>query len=690
MLKELNLSALSCSELKGVGPKIAECLARLGIVSVQDVLFHLPSRYQDKTRVRAIASLRPGESALIEGEIIAKDSPKGGKTQLLLHLQDGKGFIQLRFFHVVLAQIKALNLGVKLRCFGEVRFGVKGFEMVHPEYRVIHPGEIVPIDASLTPVYPTTDGLHQSTLRRLTEQALSLMMCDKKLNILSGELCGFSDLKDALLYVHRPPVDANQYQLLEGKHPAQQRLAFEELLAHRLSLLQARQKQVMLVAPSFPGSSSLLQQLLQHLPFQLTRAQQRVLQEIQHDLSHSRPMLRLIQGDVGCGKTVIAALAALQAIDGGYQVAVMAPTEILAEQHRHNFTNWLTPLGIKVAYLSSSLKTSEKNAALDSIANHNNIVAIGTHALFQDHVIFLNLGLIIVDEQHRFGVEQRLKLKKKAIELHPHQLIMTATPIPRTLAMTAYADLDHSIIDELPPGRKPVKTVIIGNNRRDEVVERVKQQCLGGHQCYWVCTLIEESEVLQCQAAEEAAQQLKQDLPELVVELIHGRIKPEQKELIMQAFKAGKINVLVATTVIEVGVDVPNANLMIIENPERLGLSQLHQLRGRVGRGSAQSFCVLLYHHPLSQHAKERLEILRDCSDGFAVAEKDLELRGPGEMLGTKQSGLISFRMADIVRDRALLPQVQALAADMMQSQSELVDPLIERWLGVKTVYRQV
>lgn len=693
MLKELNLSTMPCTELKGVGPKTAECLARLGIASTQDLLFHLPLRYQDKTRVRNIVSLQPGESALIEGDVIAKETPKGGKTRLLLHLQDDKGFIHLRFFHVVLAQIKALNPGVKLRCFGEVRFGPKGFEMVHPEYRVIQPGEIVPIDVALTPVYPTTEGLYQNGLRRLTEQALSLMMREKQLNLLSSNLfsqAAFSDIKDALLYVHRPPVDADQYKLLEGKHPAQQRLAFEELLAHRLSLLQARQKQLQMLAPSFPLPALLQQQLLQNLPFQLTRAQQRVLQEIQQDLSHDRPMLRLIQGDVGCGKTVIAALAAMQAIEASYQVAVMVPTEILAEQHWRNFTNWLTPLGIKVAYLSSSLKTSEKNIALAMIANENKIIAIGTHALFQEHVIFLNLGLIIVDEQHRFGVEQRLKLKKKAIEQHPHQLIMTATPIPRTLAMTAYADLDHSIIDELPPGRQPVKTVVIGNNRRGEVAERAKQMCLNGHQCYWVCTLIEESEILQCQAAEEAFSQLQQDLPDLTIELIHGRIKIDEKERIMRAFKAGEINVLVATTVIEVGVDVPNANLMIIEDPERLGLSQLHQLRGRVGRGAAQSFCVLLYHSPLSKLAEERLKILRDCSDGFAVAEKDLELRGPGEMLGTKQSGLISFRMADIVRDRALLPKVQALAAQIMESQPALIEPLIQRWLGNKTVYRQV
>lgn len=684
---EFSLSTTPCAELRGVGPKVSACLAKLGIFSVQDLLFHLPLRYQDKTRVRRIASLRPGESALIEGDILAKEAPKGGKTRLMLQLQDEQAFIHLRFFHVVLAQMKALNPGVRLRCFGEVRFGSKGLEIVHPEYRVIQPGETVPIDAALTPVYPTTEGLHQPGLRRLTDQALALMLRDPHLNLLPST---FEDLKEALLYVHRPPVDANQYQLLEGKHPAQQRLAFEELLAHRLSLLQARQKQLKMLAPSFPAQARLQQALIQSLPFQLTGAQQRVLQEIRYDLSGTHPMLRLIQGDVGCGKTVIAALAAMQAVDAGYQVAVMAPTEILAEQHLQSFRGWLKPLGIAVAYLSGSLKASERNLALEQIAKESQSVVIGTHALFQEGVVFLNLGLIIVDEQHRFGVEQRLKLKNKSLALHPHQLIMTATPIPRTLAMTAYADLDHSIIDELPPGRKPVKTVIVGNHRREEVVERVKQMCLSRHQCYWVCTLIEESEVLQCQAAEDAIVQLKEDLPELRIALVHGRVKQDEKEKIMRAFKSGEIDVLVATTVIEVGVDVPNANLMIIENPERLGLSQLHQLRGRVGRGTAESFCVLLYHYPLSKQAEERLKILRDCSDGFAVAEKDLELRGPGEMLGTKQSGLISFRMADIVRDRALIPKVQAVAEQIMQSQSALIEPLIQRWLGNKTVYRQV
>lgn len=687
------LAELPCITLKGVGPQVAARLEKLGVLSVQDLLFHLPLRYQDRTHVRPIASLNPGESALIEGEIISKESPRGGKTRLLLQIQDAHGFMQLRFFHVAKPQHMSFNVGAKLRCFGDVRIGPKGFEMVHPEYRLLKPGENPPIEEALTPFYPATEGLHQLGLRRFTEQALFLMLKDKQLNLLPERLFpnnAFADLNDALIYVHRPPVDANQLQLMEGKHPAQQRLAFEELLAHRLSLLKSREKQQLATAPSFPEGASLPAQLLRNLPFQLTGAQQRVLAEIQADLQHHHPMLRLIQGDVGCGKTIVAALAALQAVAAGFQAAMMAPTEILSEQHCQNFSAWLKPLGVEVIYLAGSLKVSQKREALQKIATVERSVVVGTHALFQEQVQFAKLGLMVVDEQHRFGVEQRLKLKNKGGDLHPHQLIMTATPIPRSLAMTAYADLDHSVIDELPPGRKPVKTVIISDHKRDQVIARVREQCLAKHQAYWVCTLIEESEVLQCQAAEMTYEQLKTELPALNIGLVHGRIKSDEKEKIMQAFKSGAIDLLVATTVIEVGVDVPNANLMIIENPERLGLSQLHQLRGRVGRGSAQSFCALLYHSPLSKQGQERLKVLRDFSDGFSVAEKDLALRGPGEMLGTKQSGLIGFRMADIVRDRDVIPNVKQLADDILKNHRDLMDPLIDRWLGHKTVYRQV
>lgn len=690
--KDCQLSQITCDALKGVGPQIMARLQKIGVVNVQGILFHLPLRYQDRTQVRDIKSLSPGESALIEGELIAKQMPKGGKTRLLLQLSDDSGFLHCRFFHVAYQQMQALKPGMRLRCFGECRLGPKGLEMMHPEYRLLQPGQNLPLPDALTPFYPTTDGLHQALWRRLTDQALSLMFRDQGLNILPqaiSEQFEFNDIRDALLYVHRPPVDANQYLLIEGKHPAQKRLSFEELLAHRLSLLKARQKEQRHQAPQF-DNLHLQQKLIAQLPYQLTAAQQCVLQEINEDIAKPHPMLRLLQGDVGSGKTVIAALSALPVIANGYQVAVMAPTEILAEQHLQNFSCWLTPHGIAIIYLAGSLKTAAKRQALQAIAEQSPAVVIGTHALFQEKVTFANLGLMIVDEQHRFGVEQRLKLKNKSKSLHPHQLTMTATPIPRTLAMTAYADLSQSIIDELPPGRKPVKTVVVGEHKRDEVISRVEQQCLQGRQAYWVCTLIEESEVLQCQAAEITAQQLRDELPNLTIGLVHGRIKADEKEKIMQQFKQGDIDLLLATTVIEVGVDVPNASLMVIENPERLGLSQLHQLRGRVGRGQAQSFCVLLYHQPLSRQSQERLQIMRDFSDGFTVAEKDLELRGPGEMLGIRQSGIMSFRLADIVRDRDMIPQVQQLADSLLQQHGEVSQRLVERWLGNKVHYRQV
>ncbi|HEY3487514.1 MAG TPA: ATP-dependent DNA helicase RecG, partial [Gammaproteobacteria bacterium] len=583
--------------------------------------------------------------------------------------------------------------GLRLRCFGEVRLSGRELEMIHPEYRSVKADEQVMAE-HLTPIYPATEGVSQIKLRDLTAQAL------QRLNAggVPAELLPESvlthkhllTLTQSLNYVHRPPPDASIVELEQGLHPAQQRLVFEELLAHHLALRELRRKAQAEAAPIIrPGRRRA--EFLQALPFKLTAAQERVIREIEMDLQQSKPMLRLVQGDVGSGKTVIAAVAAVDAAESAVQVALMAPTELLAEQHLKNFTRWLEPLGCRIGWLSSKLKTREKNAMLHKLADHEIDIVIGTHALFQEEVAFARLGLLIVDEQHRFGVQQRLALRDKGLlgEEHPHQLTMTATPIPRSLAMTAYADLDYSVIDELPPGRLPVNTVVLAESRRDEVVQRIEQACKHGQQAYWVCTLIEESEVLQCQAAEITAQMLHQALPTLRIALLHGRLKPEQKENIMRHFAAGEVDLLVATTVIEVGVDVPNASLMIIENAERLGLAQLHQLRGRVGRGGVASHCVLMYKAPLSERAKQRLDLMRQTNDGFVVAQKDLEMRGPGELLGTRQAGIIDFRIADLARDNALLPTVQAAATAMQRDYPQRIPPLVERWLGNKEQFRR-
>lgn len=690
------LDEIPVTALQGVGPRTAERLARLGVMTVQDVLFHLPLRYQDRTRVVPIGSLRAGMEAVIEGEIEHTEITFGKRRSLLVQIADGTGAIILRFFHFSSVQQKALAKGTRLRCFGEVRHGPHRLELVHPEYQRIDEdgGEA---EQSLTPIYPTTEGMHQLSWRGLTEKALAMLKGESQRlpEWLPDDLLSrfhLPGLSAALRYLHRPPPDAPQDQLLNGDHPAQDRLAFEELLAHQISLRQLRHEQRRIPAPPLVGTSELRQRLIANLPFDLTHAQQRVLVEISRDLERDHPMLRLVQGDVGSGKTVVAALAALQAVEAGYQVALMAPTELLAEQHLRNFQGWLEPLGLEAAWLTGRHKGKRRQQILEGLANGSAPVVIGTHALFQEDVAFHRLGLAIIDEQHRFGVHQRLALREKGAGngRAPHQLIMTATPIPRTLAMTAYADLDVSVIDELPPGRTPVTTVVLSDQRRDEVVARVHRACKEGRQAYWVCTLIEESEALQCQAAEDTAARLAEALPELRVGLVHGRLKAADKEKVMAAFKGGNLDLLVATTVIEVGVDVPNASLMIIENPERLGLAQLHQLRGRVGRGTAESHCVLMYHSPLSQNGKERLGVMRATNDGFAIAQKDLELRGPGEVLGTRQTGEMQLRIADLVRHQSLLPEVQRAAELILKHYPSHAQPLVRRWLGGRAEYGKV
>jgi ATP-dependent DNA helicase RecG len=644
--------------------------------------------------VIAIAALRPGDQAVIEGTVELAEIRYGRRRSLLVRLADGSGGILLRFFHFSAAQRANMSPGTTLRCFGEVRGGPHGIELIHPEVQRLQGDAAGAVEQALTPIYPTTEGLHQLSWRELTSNALALLDdggLDELLPAALRDATELPALVDAVRLLHRPPPEEAAALQSDGGHPAQRRLAVEELLAHQLGLRVLRQRQRRHPAPVLRGDQRLQRQLLQALPFELTGAQRRVLEELRGDLAEPRPTLRLIQGDVGSGKTIVAALAALCCVEAGHQVALMAPTELLAEQHLKNFDAWLSPLGIAVGWLSGRRKGRRRAQTLQQLEAGQLEVIVGTHALFQDDVLFARLGLVIVDEQHRFGVHQRLALRDKAAPGQvPHQLVMTATPIPRTLAMTAYADLDLSVIDELPPGRTPVATVAVPDARRAQVVERVAFACAEGRQAYWVCTLIEESEVLQAQAAEDTAAALAEALDGLTVGLVHGRLKAADKAAIMQRFKAGAIDLLVATTVIEVGVDVPNASLMVIENAERLGLSQLHQLRGRVGRGAAQSHCVLLYRAPLGETAQARLAVMRETHDGFVVARKDLELRGPGEVLGTRQTGEMQFRIADLLRDQDLVPLAQRLADRLLVEHPQSVDPLIHRWIGDRTQYAEV
>lgn len=691
------LDAMPVTALKGVGPRNAARLAKLGISRVQDILFHLPLRYQDRTRVVPLGSLRPGLEVVVEGAVEYAEVKLGRRRSLLVRIADGSGAIVLRFFHFSQTQKAGLTSGVRLRCFGEVRNGPASLEIIHPEYQRLNEAEPEAVEAALTPIYPTTEGIHQLSWRGMTDRALEILAehPDALPEWLPAELRSrlrLPELVSALRYLHRPPPDAPQDQLLAGTHPAQWRLAFEELLAHQISLRRLRQEQKKTAAPALAVDGQLRRRLLESLPFALTGAQQRVVGEIAADLKQGHPMLRLVQGDVGSGKTVIAAMAALQAVEAGFQVALMAPTELLAEQHLSSFAAWLEPLGIEPLWLAGRHRGKAREQVLQAIASGAVKVVVGTHALFQEDVIFHALGLVVIDEQHRFGVHQRLAMREKGAHLGrvPHQLIMTATPIPRTLAMSAYADLDLSVVDELPPGRIPVTTVAISDSRRDEVMARVREACAQGRQAYWVCTLIEESEAVQCQAAENTANRLAENLSELRVGLVHGRMRGPEKEQVMTRFKAGDLDLLVATTVVEVGVDVPNASLMIIENPERLGLAQLHQLRGRVGRGGTDSYCVLMFHPPLSASARQRLAVMRDTNDGFLIASKDLDLRGPGEVLGTRQTGEMELRIADLVRDQDRLADVQAAAELILSRYPSHAAPLIRRWLGERQDYGAV
>ena len=681
--------------LKGVGPALAKKLEKLGLSRVEDLLFLLPLRYEDRTQLIKIGALVAGTRCLTTGEVLLAETAYRGRRNLLVRIGDGSGQLTLRFFHFSRQQQAQFQAGMHVTCFGEVRRGSGGFEMIHPEYRILREEQGAAPNDSLTPIYPATEGVQQGRLRNLTDQALQAMLEEPPPELLPQSVTaklGMPSLVDAIRYLHRPPPDANVAQIQEGRHPCQQRLAFEELLAHYLSLRSLRALAETEGAFALKHGQDQVDRFIADLPFELTGAQSRVVDEILHDLSQPHPMMRLIQGDVGSGKTVVAAIACLKAIACGVQAAIMAPTEILAEQHWRNFSDWFQPLGIEPAWLSGSQKAAPRRESLAAIADGRAQLVVGTHALFQEGVEFDNLALVVIDEQHRFGVHQRMALRDKGVgkDGHPHQLVMTATPIPRTLAMAAYADLDTSVIDELPPGRQPVSTIAVRDTRRGEIVERVRAACTSGQQAYWVCPLIEESEVLDYQAAEASYQMLVEALPELNVGLVHGRMRPVEKERGMQAFKEGLIHVLVATTVIEVGVDVPNASLMIIENAERMGLSQLHQLRGRVGRGAAQSHCVLLYKGPLGRIAKERLAVLRDTNDGFVVAQRDLELRGPGELLGTRQTGLPDYRVANIVRDASLMPQVQTTAEELRKSAASRAAAIVRRWLGDAGRYGKV
>ena len=685
------LDGVPLTSLSGVGAAIAEKLSRIGIQNVQDLLFHLPMRYEDRTRITPISDVRPESFATIEGYVQHTEVQFGRRPILSVTLSDGTSKIMLKFFNFNAGMKNSLAVGVRVKAFGEIKRGRYMAEIHHPEYQIIRNNQPLALAETLTPIYSTTEGLKQASLRKMTEQALAVLQNVQVTELLPEQYNPHQySLKEALALLHRPPPSVSAEVLEKGEHPAQKRLIFEELLAHNLAMQQLRLGVKQQYAEPLTYKSDLKSRFLANLPFEPTNAQKRVIEDIERDLAQPSPMMRLVQGDVGSGKTLVAALAALTSIDNGKQVALMAPTEILAEQHANNFANWLRPFGIEVGWLAGKVKGKARNAQLEAIKNGDVQMIIGTHALFQESVEFHDLALIIIDEQHRFGVHQRLTLREKGAKAdhYPHQLIMTATPIPRTLAMTVYADLDTSIIDELPPGRTPIKTVVISEDRRPEIVQRVYQACKNEkRQAYWVCTLIDESEVLEAQAAAAIAEDLQRALPDLRIGLVHGRMKPQEKQEIMAEFKAANIDLLVATTVIEVGVDVPNASLMIIENSERLGLAQLHQLRGRVGRGATASHCVLMYKPPLGKISSKRLQVMRDSQDGFYIAEKDLEIRGTGEILGTKQTGSAEFKVANLMRDRKIIPLVQRYAKQIIVENPPLAEALIKRWLNEKAEY---
>jgi len=685
--------------LKGVGPKVAEKLQKLGLKTQRDLLFHLPLRYEDRTFVSPLGSLQAGQRGQIEAEVLHAGIHfrRQGRSRRMLvaKLADNTGVITVRLFYFNANQQKQFEKGNWLRCYGEVRSALGELEMIHPETEVIDIDDPPPLPQTLTPVYPTTEGLHQISMKRVLRQVIEKLKTDGIAETLPQEWLdsnGFPDITSAMIDLHLPGSRQDSDLIAHNRHPAQYRFIVEELAAHRLALLERRREIRSRKTPAINANGGLSRKLKLALPFALTGAQLRVLTELTADFAAAKPMIRLVQGDVGSGKTVVAALACLPVIESGYQAALMAPTEILAEQHYQNFALWLEPLGVGVVNLVGADKGRKRALKLSMIASGEAQVVIGTHALFQASVEFNRLGFIIFDEQHRFGVDQRLALQRKTRDDEmPHQLIMTATPIPRTMAMSIYADLDYSQIDELPPGRKPVTTSIVSEQQRDSLIQRVARSCREGGQVYWVCTLIEESEALQCEAAELTYESLCRQLPQLSVGLVHGRMKPAQKEAIVAAFKNGDTHILVATTVIEVGVDVPNANIMIIENPERLGLAQIHQLRGRVGRGARESFCILLVRNSLSELARKRLEIIRSTQDGFTIAEKDLEIRGAGEVLGTRQTGDMSFRIADLMRDQKWFAQVEDLAELMQRPEYAAVRvELLRNWIGDRQDYTDV
>ena len=684
-----DLAERPVTELKGVGPSLEALLAKLKITNLQDLLFHLPIRYEDRTRITPIGALQPYTSAVVEAEVLGAAVVMGRRRSLVVKLGDSTGITTIRYFHFNQSQKNAFRTGRRIRCFGEPRPGASGVELYHPEYSFVDDGEME-LEQSLTPVYSTTEGLGQKRIRDLVAQVLSLMSPETLKDLVPGQLRfggAETGLFDSLIELHKPPADISSELLEDGMRPGQQLLAHEELLAHQISLAQIRAQNQQESAFAANFDQSLNQKLLDFVGFAPTGAQLRVSKEIFADISKTQPMMRLLQGDVGSGKTLVAAMTALQLVGSGLQVALMAPTEILAEQHLKSFSRWFEPLGIKVVSLTGRTKGKAREALLGMIAEGKAQMVIGTQALFQDDVQFQKLGLVIIDEQHRFGVGQRFALNQKSqmnpqgTESRAHQLVMTATPIPRTLAMSHYSNLDISVIDEYPAGRQPVTTALIGRDRRDQVVESIRKACAEGRQVYWVCTLIEESENFDLQAAELAADELQLLLPELEVGLLHGRMKSAEKDQVMDKFRAGETQLLVSTTVIEVGVDVANASLMIIENPERLGLAQLHQLRGRVGRGLDQSHCILLYGTPLSNHARERLKAMRETGDGFELAEIDLRLRGPGELLGVRQTGEAGYRIADLMRDQDLLDDAKKKAPVLLENHPQSGRLLVSRWV---------